>query len=118
MYSIEGDTILDPFGGIGTTSLACIVSNRNSFSVDIDETIAKLSLDNIYIPINAANRIIENRIERHNSFIESLPEEKKNNCYDNNQMNIKVKTRQEIDIKFNKLKSILKDGTTIICEYE
>ena len=30
MYSIEGDTVLDPFFGLGTTGIASIISNRNS----------------------------------------------------------------------------------------
>ena len=29
MYSIEGDTVLDPFCGFGTTNLACMAAGRN-----------------------------------------------------------------------------------------
>lgn len=36
MFSFDGDTILDPFGGTGTTNLAAIKSGRNSIMVDID----------------------------------------------------------------------------------
>ncbi len=36
MFSFVGDTILDPFGGTGTTSLAAARSGRNSVSVEID----------------------------------------------------------------------------------
>jgi len=36
MFSFDGDTVLDPFGGSGTTSLAAIKTRRNSIMVDID----------------------------------------------------------------------------------
>jgi len=36
MFSFDGDTVLDPFGGTGTTNLAAIKSRRHSIMVDID----------------------------------------------------------------------------------
>jgi len=37
MFSFVGDTVLDPFSGSGTTSIAACLSGRNSISVEIDE---------------------------------------------------------------------------------
>jgi len=36
MFSFVGDTVLDPFGGTGTTMLAALKADRNSISVEID----------------------------------------------------------------------------------
>jgi len=36
MFSFVGDTVLDPFVGTGTTSLAALLSGRNSIGVEID----------------------------------------------------------------------------------
>jgi site-specific DNA-methyltransferase (adenine-specific) len=36
MFSFAGDTILDPFGGTGSTTLAAIEAGRNSIYVDIE----------------------------------------------------------------------------------
>jgi DNA modification methylase len=36
MFSFVGDTVLDPFGGTGTTSLAAARSGRDSVSVELD----------------------------------------------------------------------------------
>ncbi|MBR0852138.1 site-specific DNA-methyltransferase [Bradyrhizobium diazoefficiens] len=36
MFSFAGDTVLDPFGGTGSTSIAAISAGRNSISVEID----------------------------------------------------------------------------------
>jgi site-specific DNA-methyltransferase (adenine-specific) len=38
MFSFTGDVVLDPFGGLGTTSLACAGTGRNSIYVDCSET--------------------------------------------------------------------------------
>ena len=36
MFSFEGDTVLDPFCGTGTTMLAALKHGRNSIGVEID----------------------------------------------------------------------------------
>jgi site-specific DNA-methyltransferase (adenine-specific) len=37
MFSFAGDTVLDPFGGSGSTTVAAIRAGRNSVSVEIEE---------------------------------------------------------------------------------
>lgn len=39
MFSVIGDTVLDPFLGVGTTTKAAIKLNRNSIGYEIDETL-------------------------------------------------------------------------------
>lgn len=36
MFSFAGDTVVDPFGGTGTTAMAALETGRNSVSVDIE----------------------------------------------------------------------------------
>jgi len=36
MFSFVGDTVVDPFGGTGTTGLAALIAGRNSISYDIE----------------------------------------------------------------------------------
>jgi len=36
MFSFTGDTVLDPFAGTGTTTLAAMTANRNSISNEVD----------------------------------------------------------------------------------
>jgi DNA modification methylase len=38
MYSFVGDTVVDPFGGTGTTAVAALEVGRNSVSVEIEPT--------------------------------------------------------------------------------
>ncbi len=42
MYSFVGDTVVDPFGGTGTTAAAAIETGRNSVSVEIDPSYVSL----------------------------------------------------------------------------
>ncbi len=36
MFSFAGDTVLDPFAGLGTTSAAAMISGRNSIAVEVE----------------------------------------------------------------------------------
>jgi DNA modification methylase len=47
MFSFVGDTVLDPFVGTGTTSLAAANFGRNSIGVEIDEHYLALSADRL-----------------------------------------------------------------------
>ncbi len=47
MFSFVGDTVLDPFGGTGTTSVAAIRANRNSIYNELDPEYFSLAHDRI-----------------------------------------------------------------------
>lgn len=116
MYSVEGDTVLGPFSGLGTTNIACMISNRNSIGVDIDSEIVKLALDNMNLSIDKANNFICNRLNKHLAFIDSLTEEKRAKCYKNKNYGL-VKTRQETGIEINLLSSIERTANGYNCHY-
>lgn len=118
MYSAEGDTVLDPFGGLGTTTYACIASNRNSVYVDIDESMKELAMSEIETSLQNINLVIDNRLNKHQIFIDNLPKEKRDRCYTNLPHGFLVKTKQETAIRIDKLKGINLDGNTVTCEYE
>lgn len=118
MYSIEGDTVLDPFVGFGTTSIACMVSNRNSIGIEVDPKIVNLALRNMDVNIDSTNEVIHNRIKNHIAFIESLSDDKKAKCYNNIPHGFLVKTRQEKDIEINQLSSIIRIPDGYKCEYK
>jgi DNA modification methylase len=43
MFSFVGDTVLDPFMGTGSTSLAAASSGRNSIGVEVDPVYYKMA---------------------------------------------------------------------------
>ena len=52
LFTNEGDVVLDPFLGSGTTSIAAISLNRNSIGIEIKDDYYKLALKNINEEIN------------------------------------------------------------------
>ena len=118
MYSAEGDTVLDPFAGLGNTNIACMISNRNSIGVEIDSEIADIALNNMNQKIDAMNAVIDDRVRKHLKFIEELPEEKRNKCYKNIPHGFDVKTKQETAIEIEQLSEIVKCNDGYKCNYE
>lgn len=47
MFSFAGDTVLDPFGGTGSTAAAAISEKRNSYTVDIEPSYVDAILDRL-----------------------------------------------------------------------
>ncbi|MBS4785432.1 MAG: site-specific DNA-methyltransferase [Clostridiales bacterium] len=118
MYSAEGDTVLDPFSGLGTTSLACMASKRNSIGIEIDPTIATLSLKNMAITPQKLNEVVRSRLANHVAFIESLPLEQREKCYENKLHGFKVKTKQETAIKLDQIEEVVTADNIVTCTYE
>jgi site-specific DNA-methyltransferase (adenine-specific) len=47
MFSFAGDTVLDPFGGTGSTAVGAIEAGRNSISFDIEPSYVQIAAHNI-----------------------------------------------------------------------
>ncbi len=47
MFSFAGDTVLDPFGGTGSTAVGAIEAGRNSISFDIEASYVEMAARNI-----------------------------------------------------------------------
>ena len=118
MYSVEGDNVLDPFAGLGTTGLACMIAKRNSVGYDIDAEIARAALSNMDRGVNALNDVIDSRIKRHLAFVEGLSDEERSRCYRNTHHAFDVKTKQETAIRIDRLCQIKKTESGFICRYD
>jgi DNA modification methylase len=68
MYSLQGDTVLDPFAGTGTTACAALTLGRNSVSADIDPALATAAGANLAAFLPAAMQLGRERLERHEAF--------------------------------------------------
>ncbi|WP_135667447.1 DNA-methyltransferase [Halorhabdus rudnickae] len=47
MYSFVGDTVMDPFAGIGTTTIAASRNGRDSISLEVDEEYLEMAKDRL-----------------------------------------------------------------------
>lgn len=109
MFSLKGDTVLDPFLGTGTTSLAAMASARNSIGYEIDPNLAETvntSLDESLT--DELNDITRKRLLDHQKFVQKRMAEKGEDAfkYINAPYNFPVLTKQERGIFFSYLKSI------------
>lgn len=107
MYSQRGDIVLDPFIGLGTTSIAAILCERNSVGYEIDASLKPILEETLSsIKPEKLNQMIDDRYRRHISFVEERTKQGKAFKYDNEYLNCKVMTKQETDIVLNYLKGI------------
>lgn len=114
MYSIKGDTVLDPFGGMGTTSLACIASERNSVCCEFYSEFKYDIITRLVKSKNDVNTYIKKRLQKHTDFIKELPSEIIDRCYRNESLAVLVKTKQETELELSFIESIKQAGDSII----
>lgn len=116
MYSILGDTVLDPFVGTGTTLLAAMVAGRNSIGIDIDP--AYLDCCVTRLQSETLGQRTEMRLRAHQDYIRSLTEEQRKRCYQNENYPFLVKTRQEIKALFPKISDTTPIENGVECFYQ
>jgi DNA modification methylase len=99
MFSLYGETVLDPFVGVGTTSLAAVQCARNSIGVDIDSNCTSCIFDRISSFIKKDSlSIVEDRLSKHIEFTKT-----RRLKYENISHGFPVMTRQETNSKFFKI---------------
>ncbi|MBD3230357.1 MAG: site-specific DNA-methyltransferase [Candidatus Lokiarchaeota archaeon] len=123
MYSKQGDMILDPFLGTGTTTIAALTSNRNSIGYEIEENLKSLIEQRILGMKKFCNDVIYRRLYDHLIFITNRIKNDKEIKYRSKNYGFKVITKQEKEILFHFIKNIGKitDGlyeATYFKEYD
>jgi tRNA G10 N-methylase Trm11 len=69
MYSTYGDTVLDPFWGTGTTSLAALVAARNSIGYERNAAFIEVFGDRIEVVPRLSREVGEERLADHQEFV-------------------------------------------------
>jgi len=108
MFSVQGDVVLDPFLGTGTTTLGAMASGRNSVGYEIDENFNEIIKERINDIKEVANIRVEERIKRHKEFVKKREQEKEKLKYINKNYSFSIMTRQEINLHIPKIKEIKK----------
>ena len=120
MYSLQGDTVLDPFLGTGTTTLAAIASQRNSVGYEIDPKFLEIIINNIEnTSINYLNSYTQNRIDKHKQFVleRSADVSKKPIKHYNENLKMPVMTSQESEIELSFVEKIDRKNNVITAAY-
>ena len=105
MFSVYGDSVLDPFLGTGTTTIASIVNGRNSYGFEIDHNFQTVIESWIIHSINLSKALLKNRITQHLNFINEREKEKEVKYYNSN-YSFKCVSSQEKDLVFHQLLKI------------
>ncbi len=118
MFSVKGDTVLDPFLGIGTTLMAAMAAARNSIGYEFDHHFQKAIRSGIAGIEDLANRRILERLRNHIRFVENRLEEGKSLKHQNVYYSFPVMTRQETELILNEVVFVEKStGNRFEVEY-
>ena len=64
MFSVKGNTVLDPFFGIGTTMYAAMAAGRNSIGYEIDRNLKEQIISKSSGIVGFSNKRIEERLDK------------------------------------------------------
>ena len=118
MFSIYGDTILDPFWGIGTTSLAAMASARNSIGYEINPGFMEIFKRNAKDIKKLTNSITNSRITQHIEFIKKYVKTGKQINYNSINYKFPVITQQEKNLLLYSIKNCNKEGHSYLINHE
>lgn len=119
MYSVKGDTVLDPFLGTGTTTFAAITSERNSIGVEFDKNFYSILFNGLKDLPENANNTITRRLEDHVAFCKNYQKEKGPIKYKNKCFGFPVMTKQETELELKHISAInFSDLENITVEYK
>ena len=106
MYSVFGDTVLDPFSGTGTTSLAAMAAGRDSISFEVDSSFSDLVKERVILDLPVLKKYNADRIYSHLDFVRCRLKEKGDLKYINSYFGFPVMTRQEKELRLVFIKSV------------
>jgi DNA modification methylase len=95
MYSAYGDTVLDPFLGTGTTTLAAMVASRNSAGYEIDPALVDRLADDLDRVPALSRTVARDRLADHRAFVERVRDRGESLAYDAEYYDLPVRTKQE-----------------------
>jgi len=114
MFSVYGDTVLDPFIGTGTTMLAALAAARNSVGYEINEahcSCLEERLKNEKMDLSQYNR---GRLSEHRQYVAENSRKGKIFKYTSNQYGFPVKSGQEKDLVLYGLENYALDKPFVV----
>ena len=99
MYSLIGDTVLDPFLGTGTTTVAAIASGRSSVGFEIERGLEQPIGNAIETATTLGCEYAQRRLEAHIDFAHSRKEAGRPCRHVNRHYGFPVVTGQETDLQ-------------------
>ena len=107
MYSVQGDTVLDPFVGTGTTCLAALLEGRSSIGVERDPALAAGFEAAAEGAPGLSRELAEARLEQHRKFVADREEEP---AYEAEHYDTRVVTSAERRIQLQTVDQLRKEA--------
>lgn len=98
MFSVMGDTVLDPFLGTGTTLFAAAAAARSSIGYELDKAFETSIGQGLNQSISQARSRINDRLEAHRQFVRDRETAGKAIKHTNHVYGFPVVTRQETEL--------------------
>jgi len=106
MYSVYGDTVLDPFWGTGTTSLAAMTAARNSIGYELEEEFMQVFDERAADAPTVSRTVIQKRLDNHRMFVESKLKANDEFKYEAENYDFPVTTKQEKPLQFYSVENV------------
>jgi len=106
MFSVKGDTVLDPFAGTGTTMYAAMAAGRSSIMVEKDTALGAAVLSRTDRIVPEANVRIRNRLDNHLRFVSERKRNRAPLKHTNSFYGFPVVTRQEVRLVLDRLEKL------------
>lgn len=100
MYSVYTDRVLDPFGGVGTTALASMVSGRSSVTIELNDAVVQGLKNECQMVPELGDSIVEERLEKQEKNVSARRERGKESSYEMEQYPLDVVSSAEQKIEF------------------
>jgi len=112
MYSMQEDTVLDPFAGTGTTTVAAMASGRSSYGVEIDVDLSAVIDTTVQTAAGSINERQTQRLHDHAAFVREYQESRQRKLgYLNEPHGFPVMTRQEVNLSIPIVRRIHRTAT-------
>ncbi|WP_247001042.1 DNA-methyltransferase [Halosolutus gelatinilyticus] len=106
MYSAYGDTVLDPFWGTGTTSLAAMCAGRHSIGYELEPAFREVFDDRVNEAPALSRSIGRTRLERHREFVDRRRADGTKPGYEAEHYDTAVVTKMERGIRLREVTGV------------
>ncbi|RXK48493.1 DNA-methyltransferase [Halorientalis pallida] len=111
MFSTYGDTVLDPFLGTGTTTIAAMVAGRDSVGYELDPAFAEAIGESVERVPGLSERLASDRLDAHREFVERRRAEGDPPGYEAENYDFPVTTRNEREIQLYTVADVASERT-------
>ena len=113
MFSVKGDTVVDPFLGTGTTVMAAMAAGRNSIGFELESDFENVLSDSMASIVEISNDRIDDRLAAHMAFVKDRMDSGYEFKYASRRYGFPVMTSQEVELIFNSLLQITVNGNNM-----